>query len=144
MSWIKIPIITVQWILLSFDSILTLNQTTIFYGYSSIFSIPQPSRPFPVAVLACDDLTHPWSTHAIGFGVEFYDAENERIVSSYPDGPLGVLAVLFPTCSISSLLKTDRVHRGGSLRSRSGPAFWSSLKPLLNSCSRRHFRFKLA
>ncbi len=64
-----------------------------------------------MAVLAYDLLTHPWSTHAIGFGVEFYDAENELIVSSYPDCPFGVLAVY------------DRVHIGGSLFSWSGPAF---------------------
>lgn len=59
-----------------------------------------------MAVLAYDLLTHPWSTHAIGFGVEFYDAENERIVSSYPEGPFGVLAVSAPH-RLLSLLKTD-------------------------------------
>lgn len=75
-----------------------------------------------MAILAYDLLTHPWSTRAIGFGVGFYDAENERIVSSYPDGPLCVLAVS-ALHHLHSLLKTDRVHIGRSLHLRSGSAF---------------------
>lgn len=140
-SLIKVPTTTVQRIHLSVDSILTLNKTTNFYGFSSIFSLLQPSRLFLVAVLVYDLLTHPWRTHAIGFGVEFYDSENERIVSSYPDGPFRVLTVSAPQ-HLLSLLK--KVHIGGSLCSRSGLAFWSPLKPLLNRRSRRCFRFMLA
>lgn len=75
-----------------------------------------------MAVLAYDIPTHPWSTRAIGFGVGFYDAENERFVSSRPDGPLDVLDVS-ASHHLHSLLKTDRVHIGGSLCLRSGSAF---------------------
>lgn len=45
----------------------------------------------------------------------------------YPDGPRGVLAVSSPH-HVQSLLKTGRLHFGGSLSSRSGPAFEVLLK----------------